>query len=539
MRNLIHLEPIISSNDVLAQFTQNIKLDKNVIVTVPAEFFAYIFIDEKVSARLDAGSNINLLKYVGKKYIDSNIKLAFVRKNNLPYISWGFGDIAVKNEKLDETYRIGANGKYLLKLKDASLLIKAFGTDENINLEMVSEKTKEIIKTVGKPILSKYFANTSISVFEINSKIDEIREMMNDEIKKEKLFKDIGLELYTLTVNGIHVNDEDMELIRNRINKTNDDCLTVSNLDVIKKEIIESIKKSLGSVSSDELQNLKNQITLLAESYDTDTVIDEIDNLRVEMIEAIAEVKTNNSGLSKDELSKQLDEFKDEIYSNKLKTIDEYKKETKKMIDELDKKLTYKLDSSLVSIKSILENSIDEDTQKKLPLYETAKEQRLKDLVITTDLQLEKAENDDDYACVAGLIYSNVESNLINKFKISHKGFDFYMTEEEFNKIANTVLIDEKPLFRESFKCRYLNYPDLNGKFVEMPLEIRFIKAGLSVEEACQAAKDWTIINKLRHRSDENKRIIEDVLRNRKLTKKEFLRYVIDSYRNLGLYTRD
>ena len=113
------------------------------------------------------------------------------------------------------------------------------------------------------------------------------------------------------------------------------------------------------------------------------------------------------------------------------------------------------------------------------------------------------------------------------------------MSEEEFNELSKDITYGGQPLFKDSFKCKYLKYPALKGNYVEMPLEIRFIKAGLDTNDACRAAKDWALINKLRHRSEENNRYLDKTLAIMKMTKKEFLGYVLDSYRKLGLYTRD
>lgn len=508
MRNKISLYPTIASNDVLIQFTKPVILDKHVVVTVPAEFFAIIYIDEKPLARMEACDDSNILKFVGKTFAGKNVKLAFVCKNDLPYINWGFGNIDVKNDKLKETYRVGANGQYLLRISDASKFIKSFGTDQNIDIEMLTSKTKLIITTVGKPLLSKYFAGTQTSVFEINSLADDLRNKMFEAVKNEMLFKDIGVELRTLTLNGIHVNEEDVELIRSRINS--DDGATKidpSELDKLKQEIIETIKSGSNDETKDELLRLKEEVSRIADSQSNDAVLDEIDNLRVETMKAIQESKNPNI-----DMKPILDE-----------------------INGFEDKMNKKIDDSIGLIKDMLENNADENHQQDIPLYETAKEEWLKELKLTTDLQLDKAQTDDDYAGVAGLIFSNVEHNLMEKFKIPHRGKNFYMTKEEFDELKSTLKVGDKYVFKNAFPPK----PVDNEGNVEMPLEVRFIKSGLTPEAAFQAAKDWTVLNKFRHRSDENTEKLKRILNDRKMTKKEFLQYIINSYRKLGIYTRD
>lgn len=533
MKQRIELKPVIKRDDILIEFSDRVELNKDVLASIPSEFFGILYIDEKPMVRLEACNKVSLLKYVGKEFKNKNIKFAFVRKTDLPYIPWGFGDINVKNERLSETYRVGANGKYLLKVKDASLVIKAFGSDRNISMELIADKTKEIIKTIGKPILSKYFSDTNVSVFEINSKIDEIREAMVAKIKAENAFAEMGLELKILTLDSIHVNDEDMELIRNRINENvakNDSLQTYNVEESPKDSFYDSFNVSL----MDEIQDLKDQIAKISENQEMDAVLDEIDNLHAEMSDALKNAHSTGNETIVNELSLELNDLKKQI-AQFGQSNDDSKSQLKatKMIEQLDKKMTDKLDSSLKEIRSIVENA-----QNRSPSNEKAKE-GVETLKSTTDFLLGKAELDDDYSIIAGPISSNVEENLINKFNVPHKGKDFYMPKEEFDELSKTLMCAGEPIFKDSFKCKYLKYPKMVGTYVEMPPEIRFIKAGLSVEEACKAAKDWVLINKLKHRSEENDRYIEKTLAAMKMTKKEFLLHVIDTFRKFGLYTRD
>lgn len=357
MKQRIELKPIIKRDDILIESSDRVELNKDVLASIPSEFFGILYIDEKPMVRLEACNKVSLLKYVGKEFKNKNIKFAFVRKTDLPYIPWGFGDINVKNERLSETYRVGANGKYLLKVKDASLVIKAFGSDRNISMELIADKTKEIIKTIGKPILSKYFSDTNVSVFEINSKIDEIREAMAIKIKAENDFAEMGLELKFLTLDSIHVNDEDMELIRNRINENvaKNDSLQTYNVE-------ESPKDSFHDFSNvslmDEIQDLKDEIAKISENQEMDAVLDEIDNLHAEMSDALKNAHSTGNEAIVNELSLELNDLKKQI-AQFGQSNDDSKSQLKatKMIEQLDKKMTDKLDSSLKEIRSIVENA--------------------------------------------------------------------------------------------------------------------------------------------------------------------------------------
>ncbi|MCF0117281.1 MAG: SPFH domain-containing protein [Bacilli bacterium] len=538
MQDTIELFPSIANNSIVVQFTENIKLNKNVFITVPNEFYAVAFINEKPSARIDVCVKENLLRYIGKEYNYSSIKIAFVRKTDLPYILWGFGGINVKNAKLDEAYMIGANGKYLLKLEDVSKLIKTFGSESNISTEDIKEKTKAIIDTIGAPILSKYFANTEVSVFEINALVDDLREKMISSLRKESIFKNCGLELAEITISKIHVDEDDLELIKNRINHKSE-LNSFSSLESIKQDILNSIKSTDTESIQKQISDLKEEVSAIYEHQDNEALIDEIDNLRASIQEAVDSVNANKNNLHINEINKQIEELRMEIKNSKYQSVAEYTKQAKALIDQIETKLSNKLDESISNIKEILENSVDEHSQNDVPLYDNAKDEWLAGLKITSDLLLNKATTDDDYAAVAGLIFSNVESNLIEKFKINHHGKDFYMTEVEYYDMASSIKIHGKSIFKDEIKPRYLCFPDLKGSYVEMPLEFRFIKAGLTPEQACHVARDWTVLNKFRHRSEENKSKLAAIMDDRGMGKNELLKSILDSYRELKIYTRD
>ena len=56
------------------------------------------------------------------------------------------------------------------------------------------------------------------SVFEINSKLEDIRIQLFNSLSNELIIKNMGLKVKSLVVNIIHVNDDDLDIIRNHIN---------------------------------------------------------------------------------------------------------------------------------------------------------------------------------------------------------------------------------------------------------------------------------------------------------------------------------
>lgn len=213
----IVLQPMISDENTIVQFTDKINVDKSVFVAVPDGFQAVVFVDEKVLFRIDPCTDKRLADY-GKDLIGSRCRVAFVRTKAIPAMLWGFGNIHVNNGRLEEAYRIGANGKYFVEISQIPKLIAHFDSDDNITVEKLRDCTLPVVKNIGTALLGEYFAHTDISLFEISAHSAELRANLLNRLRGEEAFLSLGLQLKDLTVDCIHVNEEDAELIRSRIN---------------------------------------------------------------------------------------------------------------------------------------------------------------------------------------------------------------------------------------------------------------------------------------------------------------------------------
>ena len=120
---------------------------------------------------------------------------------------------------LKEAYRIGANGKFSIEITDHVKLIQSFPNSSEITIDQIREKTISTLKTIGTPILGEYFSNTETSVFEMSSLIADFRNKFMDGLQDERIFSEMGVKIATLTVDGFHANEDDLEMIRNRINE--------------------------------------------------------------------------------------------------------------------------------------------------------------------------------------------------------------------------------------------------------------------------------------------------------------------------------
>jgi membrane protease subunit (stomatin/prohibitin family) len=212
------VEPIAVNEDVLIQLSSPVEISKKTKISVPNQYKAIAFIDQKPQFRIEPCINKEFVKSYGKEYIGKQLKIAFISNRTLAQSAWGFGNIQVNNEGLKEAYRIGANGKFSIEITDYAKLIQAIPNENTITIDQVREKSISTIKTVGTPILGEYFSKTSTSVFEMSSLIGDFRERFIIALQSEDIFSNMGIKISTLTVDGFHANEDDLELIRNRIN---------------------------------------------------------------------------------------------------------------------------------------------------------------------------------------------------------------------------------------------------------------------------------------------------------------------------------
>ncbi len=218
-KNYVTIEPKIVNDDVLIQVSEPTEITKKTRVSVPVQYNAYAFVDQKLLFRIDACINKDLIKLCDKDYLGKQIRIAFVAKRAMAQSAWGFGNIQVNNVRLKEAYRIGANGKFSIEITDHVKLIQSFPNSCEITIDQIREKTISTLKTIGTPILGEYFSNTDTSVFEMSSLIADFRDKFMKGLQDERIFAEMGVKIATLTVDGFHANEDDLEMIRNRINE--------------------------------------------------------------------------------------------------------------------------------------------------------------------------------------------------------------------------------------------------------------------------------------------------------------------------------
>ena len=204
--------------DELVQFSEKYVLDKNTNLTVPRGYAAIVYVNGKAMYRTNHCLKEKILANCGRECAGQEVQFAFYSPTVSPEIYYGFGPINVNNDRLREAYRIGINGQMILDVKDYSQLINHFANCGSISLEAVREQLLPVIKSVGMSIVGGCFVNNNVSVFEIDSMVGVIREKMFNALSSEPAFGKMGISVASITVNEIFVNEDDLEIIRNRIN---------------------------------------------------------------------------------------------------------------------------------------------------------------------------------------------------------------------------------------------------------------------------------------------------------------------------------
>ena len=517
------LQPMISDESVIVQFTDTVVFDKTMAVTVPNGYIAFVFADEKAQFRIEPCSGKKIAPY-GKELLGKNGKVAFVRTKPLPPMAWGFGNIQVNNARLKEAYRVGANGKYSIELVQPTKLIAGFDTGEDITIEKLRERTISVVKNIGVALLGTYFAGMEISVFEIASCMNDFRAKFLTALQSEPVFSEMGLALKDLTVDGIHVPEEDIVSIRSRIN------VFEKMDDKVSGELLREQKRFAADLSrkiDEKFVQLQRQTE--AKPTDMPDIADQIRSMRKELAaelseqigdkmrelkDSLAEKKEGEAGevLRKvqDEfvadLSRKMDEKIEQLrnlVNAKPNAVPDFTGQLRSMRDDLAAELSEQIGDKMRELQDSIADNLDERLQELLPLKEQAKEEYLKTLKVTAEFLIDHAADEHELASAAGMIYTNVEENLIKTFHVRYENKKFVMGYDDYRS-----LVTEAPglLSKYDMISPTVLQEDEYGdpETVEMLPQVRFYEAGLNVADALTARDYWCFLNKLRHKSPEN-----------------------------------
>ncbi len=514
------LEPTSREEGVLVQFTDAVVVDKALTVKVPSGFRAVVYLNEKSEFRIEPTEGKRIVEY-GKQYLNATCRVAFIRDTLVPQMLWGFGEINVNNERLKEAYQVGVHGKYSVEIVEAAKLLKGLGGGNAITIDRIREETVPTIRTVGTAILGKYFANTDISVFEIAAHQDEIREKLITSLKNETVFASLGLNLRDLTVDKVRIQDEDLELIRQRINNGEDKTPLAAVPEATPIDAGEPIQPVIVPPAQDSSETL-DAISKIAER---------LDELEKALKANREEKKPERSGFDAD-LSKLREELEHAITAR----LDEAARELEKTVGS---KVERGIGKSAELWKDTLLAGLDEKLQELTPVpVPQTNEPKRHDF--SAEGLIRDAVKDGDLVAAAAVIYTNVEDNLINSFGLEHRNKKFVISYDEYLSLAESATVNGAYILKygnEPLRANVIEQdPDGKPTIVEMLPVVRYLKAGLSPEDAKHAEEIGTVINKIRHPSPENKRFLTQFFGRRSESMKEYLADALAFLKSKKLY---
>ena len=497
MKGII-LEPTIADEKVLVQFTAEVSVDKHISVKAPKGYQAVVIIDEKAIARIPAGAEKKIIDY-GKQWLNKKARIAFIRNNVSSEMSWGFGNIRVNNERLQEAYTVGANGKYSVEINEAGKLLNGFSGEENITTEIIREKTIATVKNIGTAVLAKYFANTDMSIFEISAHVTEIRKEMINALKNETAFNTLGLKLHDLTVEGVHIPEEDLALIKGRINAKSEVAATKQGDGEKKTDFDDVILKITEKLNSLEENLKKYGETQVDKTNDFNALKGEIEQaLAARLAENSADIQEKIESVISEKVSEEASMWKDTL---------------------------------LAGLDERLQNAEKSEKPQTTTGY-------------SAESLISGAQKEMDYVLAASMIYTCVEERLIKEFHLQHQNKKFVIPYTEYLELADTATIDGEYILKRKTINGYEplqanveeTYNDGTPKLVEMFPVVRFLKAGLCPVDAKRAEKISVVINKIRHNSPENQDFLQRFFAREKKKKKEFLLEALEFLKDKNLY---
>lgn len=133
----------------------------------------------------------------------------FINKTEQMAINWGMGDVNYLDPKHnDYAFKIGASGEMSLRISDSRKVVtKLVGTETSLNQETIKRYFKTPITTHIKTLLPQILREKNYSIFEVESSLSEISDILKRRISEEMV--DYGIVLEKFWINTIQKPEND------------------------------------------------------------------------------------------------------------------------------------------------------------------------------------------------------------------------------------------------------------------------------------------------------------------------------------------
>lgn len=127
----------------------------------------------------------------------------FINKTEQMAINWGMGDVNFLDPKHnDYAFKIGASGEMSLRISDSRKIVtKLVGTETSLDQDTIKKYFKTPITTHIKTLLPKILREKGYSIFEVETSLSEISDILKSRISEE--MADYGIVLEKFWINTI------------------------------------------------------------------------------------------------------------------------------------------------------------------------------------------------------------------------------------------------------------------------------------------------------------------------------------------------
>ena len=133
----------------------------------------------------------------------------FINKTEQMAINWGMGDVNYLDPtNNDYPFKIGASGEMTLRISDSrKIILKLVGTERSLDQETIKKYFKSLITTNVKSVLPNIFRERNVSIFEVESFLPELSDILKKKLSEE--MDDYGVTLEKFWVNTVQKPERD------------------------------------------------------------------------------------------------------------------------------------------------------------------------------------------------------------------------------------------------------------------------------------------------------------------------------------------
>ena len=191
--------------------TEPVLITPNMLITVPAHYFAIPYVDGEPFDKIRSGAKKKLRKSIGADKDGKSISVLYVNQNKLSTLPWGSGNLPIAYERFGgATLRVGAGGTFTASIKDPKAFYDSLGRKYGVlNLDEVKSRIISAFRNSISGILTELFIEAGEPVFNTDFMIDELERRINEKVCEKDADSLAGIFFESASVSDICVCEED------------------------------------------------------------------------------------------------------------------------------------------------------------------------------------------------------------------------------------------------------------------------------------------------------------------------------------------